>query len=73
MLGTGIEPAHSCEHMILNHARLPIPPPEQESYQKKRVKIKRVFLMAQGFHLWGIYAKTTPDTSHHQSYLPIVV
>ena len=29
VLETGIEPARSCEHMILNHARLPIPPPEQ--------------------------------------------
>ena len=29
VLGTGVEPARSCEHMDLNHARLPIPPPEQ--------------------------------------------
>ena len=50
MLGTGIEPARSCEHMVLNHARLPIPPPEPHLYPIKRVKIKIVFLMTQGFH-----------------------
>ena len=52
VLVTGIEPARSCEHMVLNHARLPIPPPEQESCQKKRVKIKIVFPAVQGFHIF---------------------
>ena len=51
VLETGIEPARSCEHMVLNHARLPIPPPELYLSYKKRVKIKGVFLMVQGFHV----------------------
>ena len=29
VLGTGVEPARPCEHMVQNHARLPIPPSEQ--------------------------------------------
>ena len=55
VLETGIEPARSCEHMILNHARLPIPPPELNLYQKVRVKIKGVFPMVQEFHFFNFY------------------